>query len=75
MVTNTKYFIDNAATYQSQITQDIEHNYNLFFNIVNTNNQLIEKLKAEYSLDQLVIDKWFSTTKSIEFETYLRIEQ
>jgi hypothetical protein len=73
VVTNTKYFIDNVSTYQSQIAQDIEHNYNLFFNIVNTNNQLIEKLKAEYSLNQSVIDRWFSTTSSIEFETYLRI--
>lgn len=75
VVTNTKHFIDNAVTHQSQITEDIEHNYNLFFKIVNNNNQLIKQLKVTYSLDQSVIDKWFSTSSSIDFETYIRIEK
>jgi hypothetical protein len=73
VVTNTKYFIDNVTNYQEQIAKDIEHNYNLFFNIIEANNQFTENLKAEYSLDQSVIDKWFSTTSSLEFETYIRI--
>jgi len=47
-------------TSQEQFKADIEQNYQLFFKKVKQNNQLLDRLRVDFNVDIVEIDKWFN---------------
>ena len=53
IVANTAGFLDNINIYQTQVTQDVEHNYNHFFQVVDNN---MTQLREFVEDNQLILD-------------------
>ncbi len=62
IVENTKYFLSNHHLYNEKIQQDIEYNYNRFFELAETNAKILETLVNDYQITQEDIDRWFNQT-------------
>jgi hypothetical protein len=59
IVENTEYFLKNFKKHEDAIRADIEHNYELFFKIVEENYKTLEKIQLEYTISDRSIRKWF----------------
>jgi hypothetical protein len=60
IVENTKHFMANYCMYQTEIEEDIEHNYNLFYTLANKNLETLEYIVNKFNIEQAEIDKWFN---------------
>lgn len=58
IVEDVRKFLKERKDY----TEDIEHNYNLFFKLGAENAALLDSIKEEYNVTQEEIDKWFNKT-------------
>jgi len=59
IVTNTKYFLENFKDNARSIQDDIDHNYNLFFEVNNSHKNMFNILKNQYQISENEITKWF----------------
>lgn len=59
IVTNTKYFLENFKDNARSIQDDIDHNYNLFFEVNNSHRNMFNILKNQYQISENEITKWF----------------
>ena len=57
---NTEYFLKSAKNNQHQISEDVEHNYNVFIDVAKYNQELLSHLIKEYALPVEQIDHWFN---------------
>jgi hypothetical protein len=53
IVVNTAGFLDNINIYQTQVIQDVEHNYNHFFQVVDNNMTQLQEFVED---KQLILD-------------------
>jgi len=70
VVVNAKYFLENMHKNTDDIKKDIEHNYNIFFKIVEENNRKKIWLERHLNVSKNSIEKWFL---SKDFKTFIRI--
>jgi hypothetical protein len=60
IVENTKHFLANYQAHQLDVEVDIEHNYNLFYELANKNLETLDYIKNKFHIEQHEIDKWFN---------------
>lgn len=58
VVSATRQFLE----LREDVTDAVEHNYNLFFKLGNSNSAVLDELKTKFNIEQADIDKWFNQT-------------
>lgn len=59
VVTNVKHFLNIKQDKESEIQEKINNNFLTFFNIINTNEEILTDLKNTFLLTDQEITKWF----------------
>lgn len=50
LITNLEYFLKNAYKHEDKIIKDIAHNKQVFLNLYNNNQKILNRLKSDYGL-------------------------
>lgn len=60
IVENTRHFLANYKSHQHEIAQNINYNYQHFFNLAEQNKSILTRIQQDFGVDQQEIDKWFN---------------